>query len=216
MMDRFIAAMPAEADGDLMLCTAFGVAYQKDQTDLVDYGEDYWNKCAGYEGQEIATKINAGRVALVNRHVGEARVVDIGIGSGEFIRSRPNTRGFDVNPVAVDWLKKNNCLARDLSEYAGYTFWDVLEHVPEPESYFQYVRLHACVFVSIPLFDDLSRIRASKHYRPGEHLYYWTPKGFLNWMDMHGFIRLESTMFESAAGRENIYSFAFLRNRWPR
>ena len=52
-MDRFIAAFPAVADGDLMLCPAHGVAYQADQSQLVEYGEAYFEKCRGYEGQEI-------------------------------------------------------------------------------------------------------------------------------------------------------------------
>lgn len=215
-MDRFIAFMPAERDADLMLCRHNGVAYQVDRNQRVEYAVQYWNKCAAYEGEEIAQKINAGRVALVNRHIGANRVLDVGIGSGEFIKNRPNTFGIDVNAVALDWLKTNGLLAKNLGDFAGYTFWDVIEHVPEPEDYFRHVKLHACLFTSLPLFYGLGSIRASKHYRPGEHLYYWTEEGFLDWMDLHGFRLLDETQFfEMEAGRESIYSFAFVRYRWP-
>jgi hypothetical protein len=82
--------------------------------------------------------------------------------------------------------------------------------------YLQRVRLHAYVFASIPVFDDLYKVRDSRHYRPGEHLYYFKRQGFIDWMEAHGFLLLEWNDYESAAGRESINSFAFKRNRWPR
>ena len=53
--------------------------------------------------------------------------------------------------------------------FNAFTFWDVLEHVENPESYFGWMRDGAVVFVSLPVFDDLNQVRASKHYRPNEH-----------------------------------------------
>src|SRR5262249_29716964 len=104
-MDRFVAELPAVVDQDLMLCPLHGVAWQRDMAQRVDYDEAYFDKCAGYRGQEIARKINAGRVALVDRHAGaDCDVLDIGIGSGEFITLRPHTLGYDVNPKARAWL----------------------------------------------------------------------------------------------------------------
>jgi len=216
-VDRFIAQFDAEADGDLMLCRAHGVAYQKDRTDVVDYGADYFDKCLGYEDQAIAQKINAGRIALVNGHVGQNSVLDIGIGSGEFIKKRRGkTFGFDVNPVASEWLKRQGLWADRLNAFAGYTFWDVLEHVETPETYLRQIDLHAFLFTSVPIFDDLDTIRASRHYRPGEHLYYWTDSGFVRWLDLHGFQILERQTFEIDAGRDSIHSYAFRRYRLPK
>jgi len=214
-MDRFIASMPFDADGDLALCRDHGVAYQRDMTQLVAYDEPYYAKCASYEDQAIALKINAGRIALVNAHVGTNRVVDIGIGSGEFLKKRPNTMGFDINPVAAEWLKRNDLWAHRLSDFSAHTYWDVIEHVPEPEQYLQHVHLGGFLFTSIPIFYGLGGIRLSKHYRPGEHLYYWTQDGFVEWMALHGFMLLETQTFEIDAGRESIYSFAFKRIKWP-
>ena len=59
-------------------------------------------------------------------------------------------------------------------------------------------------------------IRDSKHYRPGEHLYYFTELGFAQWMARHGFELLEVSNFETKAGRDSILSFAFRRHRWPK
>lgn len=210
-MDKFIAAMPSVEDGDLMLCAADGVAYQKDQAHIVNYDAEYYDKCKNYEGREIARKINAGRIALVQKHFGDGLAVDVGIGSGEFIKNRPNTYGRDINPVAIEWLKRNDLWARYLGDFEALTFWDVIEHVPTPEDYFKQIGPGAYLFTSLPIFDDLSQIRQSKHYRPGEHLYYWTEPGFVEWMELHGFQLLERQAFEIEAGRKDILSFAFAK-----
>lgn len=214
-MDRLIAAMPSEDDGDLALCREHGVAFQKDMSQLVCYDAEYYDRCKSYEDQEIALKINAGRIALVAKFLGQNRIADIGIGSGEFIKKRPNTFGRDVNPVAIEWLKRNDLWAERLDEFAGYTFWDVIEHVPQPDVYFRHIGLHSYLFTSIPIFTDIGAIRQSKHYRPNEHLYYFTEPGFVAWMTAHGFMHLDTQDFETAAGRESILSFAFKRIRWP-
>lgn len=215
-MDRFVASFASECDADLELCHAHGVAYQRDQSHLVPYDSVYFAKCAGYEDQDIAVKINAGRVRVVNSWLSQhASVCDIGIGSGEFIKKRPHTFGRDVNPAAISWLKANGLWASRFDEFAGYTFWDVIEHVPTPEDYFRDIRLHAFLFTSIPVFRDLAKIRDSKHYRPGEHLYYFTEQGFVDWMALHGFQMVEQLDFETRAGRESIATFAFKRTMRP-
>ncbi len=208
-MDKFMTSRHAVDDGDLMLNHALGWAYQKDQSQIVSYDDEYYNKCVSYEGKAVAQKINAGRIAFVQKHFGDGLAVDVGIGSGEFIKNRPNTYGQDINPVAIEWLKRNDLWARYLSDFEALTFWDVIEHVPTPADYFGKVSDGAYLFTSLPIFEDLSQIRASKHYRPGEHLYYFTEPGFVCWMGMHGFQLLERQTFEMDAGRENIYSFAF-------
>ena len=214
-MDRIISTLPAEEDADLMLCIEYGVAYQKDRGHVINYDESYWNKCAGYEGQGIARKINDGRIDLVGRHVGTGPVLDIGVGAGEFIRHRRNTFGYDVNPFAADWLKRQGFWADDFKDFDGYTMWDVLEHVPDPDEYLRHISVGSYLFVCLPLFQSLRRIRESKHYRPGEHLQYFTDAGFIAWIDAYGFRLVERAKFEIDAGRDSIYSFAFKRWRKP-
>jgi len=211
-MDQIIERFEALENRDLMLCLSRGVAYQKDMTHRVPYDAAYFNKCAAYEDQTIARALNAGRIAMVDRHVGQdTLVLDIGIGSGEFIKKRPRTKGFDINPVAVRWLRKHQLFSAELSGFWAFTFWDVLEHVEEPEIYFRRMVPGSWVFVSLPIFYDLTRIRESKHYRPGEHLYYWTESGFVKWMHDHDFDLVERSDYETLAGRDSIISFAFHR-----
>lgn len=212
-MDRFIAKMPSEEDGDLMLCRAHGVAWQQDMSSPVEYDDAYFDKYVGYEGKGIAKAINAGRVAIVNRYAGrDAITVDIGIGCGEFIKSRPATFGRDVNPKGIEWLRARNLWAENLRDFDAFTFWDVIEHIEDPISYFRQINVGAYLFTSLPIFGDLTRIRDSKHYRPNEHFYYWTAFGFVSWMQRYGFQLLDQQDFETRAGRDSILSFAFRRD----
>ncbi len=214
-MDRFIAQYPATLDRDLMICEDHGVAYQADMdAPGVSYDESYFDNYVRLEGAPIAVKLNAGRVGLVNRFVGaKGFVVDIGIGSGEFIRSRGvNTYGVDVNPKARAWLESTGRWAADLSPgFDAYTFWDVIEHIKDPNEYFQHIPDGGHLFTSIPIFTDLKWVRQSRHYKPGEHLYYFTTKGFIDWMRRYGFELLDCLTFETDAGRDSILSFAFQR-----
>lgn len=209
-MDKVIARYEGKPDGDLVICRAHGVAWQADMTHRVDV--PYYYKCSGYKGQDIANKINRGRVDFVNRFVGsDCPVLDIGIGSGEFIESRPNTFGYDVDQDAQNWLKRNKKWVDDFTLFKAFTFWDVIEHIENPQGYFQHMGCGSKIFVCLPTFANLDLIRESKHYRPGEHLYYWTDAGFIDWMAAYWFALIGRASFETEAGRESIETFAFER-----
>lgn len=217
-MDERIASLPVDVrDRDLALCLAHGVAFQT-TADRVDYDETYFDKCRGYDHSAIADQLNSWRIELVNGWVSEAELVlDVGIGSGEFIRRRPRTMGHDVNEAAISWLHEQGKWGGNaFFMFRAFTFWDVIEHVPEPHRYFQKMRPGSYLFTSLPIFQDLRRIRESRHYRPGEHLYYWTHEGFRGWLGAYGFELLEHSDRETELGRDSIRSYAFRRARWPR
>ena len=207
-MDRYLRELCTIADGDLTLGQHW--AYQTDMTVTAAYDQTYWDKCAGYEDGDIGRAITRGRVQFVDRHCLNW-VCDVGIGSGQFVRARSFTHGTDVNPKALEWLEASGRLAKDVSKYPALTFWDVLEHIPTPADYLNKVPVGGYVFTSVPIFADMTRIRESRHYRPGEHLYYFTEPGLIAWMAMHGFRCLEVADFETRAGRDSILSFAFQR-----
>lgn len=211
-MDEFVAGFPSVADDDLRICESRGVAYQADMSVRVSYDRAYFDKYRRYEGSPIAQKLNAARVAMVRRHT-SAPVLDVGIGSGEFLRAcGPDSKGFDVNPAAVEMLQCAGRFHDDFSSVAAVTFWDALEHVENPAEYLNAIAPGAFLFAAVPIFTDLRAIRKSKHYRPGEHFYYWTAKGFVDWMAMYGFRLVEQNRDETAAGREAIESFAFVKD----
>lgn len=205
-------------DADLMLCESRGIAFQRDmKAGRVPYDADYLAKIDAYEGTEIAKEVNAGRCAMLTRVLPvKATVLDIGAGSGAFVRAAKasgfNASGWDVIPDAVARLLQGGAYADDPATFDAVTLWDTLEHMEDPELRLRQVRKGAFLFASIPVFDDLTRIRESKHYRPGEHLYYWTAGGFIAWMALYGFRWLEGSNHEIEAGRENIGAFSFCRD----
>ena len=214
-MDRLIASMPAEHDGDLMI--ADGVAYQTDMAaGRVAYDAGYLAKCQAYAGDPVALAVNAGRCALMARHLpADSSVLDIGAGSGAFMRCAAGwgyaMRGFDVIPEVADRLKAEGLFAEDCSRFDAVTAWDVLEHMEDPGACVSAVRPGGLLFASIPVHANLRAVRKSKHYRPGEHLIHWTAKGFIWWMAGYGFQLLEQSDHEVKAGRHCIGAFAFER-----
>ncbi len=156
------------------------------------------------------------RVSFVNRHT-RGPVVDVGIGSGAFVSLRnqdmftATTLGYDVNPVAVNWLIKNNRWwdINNQQLLPSICFWDVLEHIPDFRSII--ARVSNFVFVSIPIFDDAEHVLKSKHFRKDEHIWYFTADGLVWMFNQMGFELVEENRAEEAIGREDIGCYAFKR-----
>ena len=210
-MDRFCNTFPAVRDADLMISEVAGMAWAVDLTPRIEYGEAYFEKCAGYD-PVIAQAVTDSRIRFVARHWIGA-VLDVGIGAGHFVQRRCNTFGWDINPAAVAWLREWGLYAERFDVFRAFTFWDVLEHVPAPQTYLDRLAVGSMLFVSLPIFGSLWQIRESKHYRPGEHLYYFTQSGLVAWLARYGFELLEVSDHETRAGRESILAFAFARVR---
>jgi hypothetical protein len=214
-MDPHICTYPFTSSGDLNLCHKQGIAYQPDTSDSVEYDKAYYDKYVAYENTEISKRLNAFRVGFTSRC---RTILDIGIGSGEFIRSSPvETLGYDVNPIAVEWLRNRGLYLNPYkslpSRVSGITLWDTLEHIPTPTDLLNRLPIGIQVFVSIPIFETLSSIKDSKHYRPNEHFYYFTHPGLLTYFDDLGYTLIEHSDGESRAGRESIGSFHFRKRR---
>jgi len=217
-MDQKIKSFRATPDEDLQLCLADGVAYQSDMTHrATDYGVDYLTKCEAYKGNAIATAVNAARCDLLGLYVkSPSWVLDVGCATGEFMDAAEargyRVRGFDVIPEVSARLRRADKFGFDPEGYAALTFWDSLEHDPEPARFISRVSVGAHVFVSLPIFTDLRAIRQSKHYRPGEHLYYWTADGLIKWFSHYGYKLRQRSDHEAKAGRDAIGAFVFLRD----
>ncbi len=215
-MDRVIAGFDAVIDDDLALCEPEGIAYQVARDFRVAYDSEYFAKVSAYEGGEVAERVNAGRVEFLARFVKPgASVLDYGAGSGAFLRAAIaagfDGRGFDVMRQTRDWLEARGLYADNPAGFDAVTAWDVLEHLENPGALVSRLKPGAYLFASIPVFHDLRKIRASRHYRPGEHLTYWTRAGFLRWARAHGFAPVAESGHEVDAGRDSIGAFAFVR-----
>ena len=135
--------------------------------------------------------------------------VDVGIGSGAFME-RVGCNGYDVNPVGVNYLKKNDKY-HDIYEKPAdvMTFWDSLEHIESPFDALDNVSDMA--FISCPIYESIDDLIDSKHFRTDEHFWYWTVDGFKLFMNIAGFDIIAHETFEQKCGRESIHSFACKR-----
>lgn len=173
------------------------------------YDESYFSKYQQLADTPLGRDLTMARIQLVARHF-NGPLLDVGIGAGQFVEARPNTRGYDVNPVGIEWLNQRGLWADLYSDrYPALSFWDSLEHIDRPE--IAVAKAERWVFVSVPIFEDGDHVLRSKHFRPDEHIFYWTHDGLIKWFAQQGFALVEHNTCESALGREGIGSYAFER-----
>lgn len=198
---------------DLVVMKDFGVAYCDPAGREVPYDRGYFQEYEERAANDVSDALMEVRHRMViDRWVGD--VVDYGIGAGAFVLHRLGkgfpTLGFDVNPWGVHWLVERDLFWDPGGERPGaMTFWDVLEHVVDPRPIL--AKIEKWVFVSLPLYEDLRDVRSSKHYKPGEHVWYWTHDGLVRFLLEQGFSLVEFNRCEEEVGREGIGSFAFQR-----
>lgn len=213
-MCQIIKNYPSIKFCELSWCKDQGIMYQTDMSTSVEYDKDYYDKYIGYEKSDIATKLNKGRVQITEKYC--SSILDIGIGSGEFIKeSRNPTYGFDINKIAVKWLNDAGLYVDpyvEMPDVGGLTFWDSMEHIPNPSELLALVKSSQYVFISMPIFSDLLNLKKSKHYKPNEHYYYFTAKGMVTFMTDSGFETIEIDDFETQSGREDILTFVFRKH----
>jgi hypothetical protein len=219
-MDPVISAYPKKSlTNDLYVAENPGIAYQKDMSGSVSYDESYFENYVKLEGKEIAHKLNQNRVQMVQK-LGCSQVLDIGIGSGEFMRNCEvagiAAHGFDINEVAVAKLKAAGKFldpyAKPLPDYIqAVTMWDAMEHMRRPSDLLSSLPNGTFVLLSLPIFLDLSLVTSSKHYKPDEHFYYYTSPGLIKFYEDLGYKFLGLNDGEVKAGREDVMSFSFVK-----
>lgn len=213
-MDPIIKKYKYVQSRDLNICEEKGVAYQINMDKSVKYDFNYFHKYSIYEKTELGKKLNKKRLDAVKKWAENLKIIDIGIGCGTFIKQalkhNLNITGYDINPHSIKWLNDNNIyeyIYKSKEKNACYTFWDSLEHIPEPQKILKKIRTGSYVFISMPIFDSLDDIFKSKHYRPNEHYYYFTSTGLIKWLREYGLQIKQITNFEEKLGRENIKTF---------
>lgn len=185
---------------------AMGIGWSPVKSMLYDL--DYWETYRARDLTDTGAKLTQARIQWVRRYYG-GPVCDIGIGGGRFV-DEMNCSGYDINRHATNWLdaKDKFCNPYDTKVEAA-TFWDSLEHIPDPSPLLENVRHWA--FLSIPIFLDYTHVLRSKHYKPAEHRWYFTVDGLIYFMKTHGFVWIGQCKMEQDLGREDILTFAFMR-----
>lgn len=178
------------------------------------YDRAYFDHYAQVSATPMGEALNALRCDFVGRHW-QGPVVDVGIGSGAFIeayRSRGlEAFGWDISPWGKAWLFERGLLRDPTvgSPVDTATLWDVIEHVEDWSKLLSHVR--RWLFLSLPIFLDSAHVLRSKHFKPGEHCWYFTHDGLVTVMGLLGFDLVEANQAETELGREGIGSYAFCR-----
>jgi SAM-dependent methyltransferase len=180
---------------------------------VIAYGRDYWLKYQKYKNTNFSIALNAARLAIVSNYYQDGYILDVGIGNGHFIElcniAGLDCEGVDVNPYAVEWLRHNDYIITR-ENYEIVTYWDSFEHIPDLDIELKLYNAKY-IIMSIPIFDEATAER-SKHYRPGEHLHYFTNGGIIKFMETHNYDLVMKSSIESDLGREDIYNYAFKRS----
>lgn len=175
----------------------------------MQYSGEYFAHYQKLDETPMGAALTKARLELVEKYTKASLGVDIGIGGGRYVKESWGD-GYDVSSEAVNWLKNTGSYVDPyLGTVSHVTCWDSLEHIPEPEKLLAQVR--DWFFVSLPLCDSAEQWLKSKHYKPGEHIFYWSLPGFINWVEAQGFQVMEVNHAETELGREGITSFAFKR-----
>lgn len=180
------------------------------------YDDAYFQKYQRMADSPIGEALNAFRVDLLHRVSDpDCLVLDVGIGDGAFLRAaedelpRLRLRGCDINPAAIRYLEAHGQLGSIELTYDVVTFWDSLEHFRDPR-----IPLRAAgrfALVSLPVFPDSSAALRSKHFRPDEHFWYFSPRGFVAFAEGQGFQVVDQLETENYLGREGISTFILKR-----
>lgn len=131
-------------------------------------------------------------------------VLDYGCGVGWFRAYRPEgveVYTYDIGPAPQTGL--------ELRMYDVTCFWDVLEHITDFSVIEPVLALSRHVAVTVPIFeDDPAALSNWKHFKPGEHLHYFTPETLGALMARYGFVEKKRGQPECPP-REDVWSFMF-------
>lgn len=199
-------SLPPGLKGRFLWCPELGIGWHT--APPMEYSGEYFENYQRLDATPMGAALTKARVELVSKYTDPSTVCDIGIGGGRFVQESGGY-GYDVSKEALKWLKDQKLYRNPYLTWPSITCWDSLEHIPEPEELLANVT--EWLFVSMPIYQDVGDILGSKHFKPGEHLWYHTLPGFIAWCEKQGFELREVNHAETELGREGITSFAFKR-----
>lgn len=178
----------------------------------------YIAKYEGYAKTDMGKAINAERQQFVNALFDkDVKTVDVGVGSGDFMYVK-NCLGYDVNPLMVKQLTDEgrfvdvyNKEELEQEDIKLLTFFDSFEHIQDPSMILRNMPEGSGVIMSIPIYRGFTPLEEWKHYRPNEHLHYFTNKGLMHYMKDNGYMISQFSEFESNLGREDIFTYCFIK-----
>jgi hypothetical protein len=134
------------------------------------------------------------------------RVLDYGSGVGWFRAFRPEDKevdSYDIGPYPQTGIRNNS--------YDVICLWDVLEHLPSFEEMEDIFTQTSYVAVSIPIKPAKTKIENWKHFKPGEHLHYFTVESLDAFFKKYDFKKVKSG-YPECPPREDILNILYEKN----
>lgn len=154
------------------------------------------------------------RTGFLKAVVPAGRLLDVGYGKGDLVHAAAaagfDAWGYDIHRRNFGVREVN--LAQDRSTWDVVTFFDSLEHFPDFEIVRSLLRRSRSVLVSLPLPPaSFPRDRSWKHYKPGEHLHYFSEKSLRTLVGKPLLLRsdVEDTIRRGTPGVQNILTCLF-------
>ena len=187
--------------------------------DSIIYTDEYEMKYLEYH-EDAINKIRISFLNSVLNYYGASEnssILDYGCGSGSFVRTLRNTGwhafGYDINDFTSD--------LRPCKDYKPkiITAWDSFEHLNDNQQkeFFDLAKTAKVICISLPDFSsaDKENIYSWRHYRPREHLNYYTFKSLCIRFAHEGFkvaySSHEEDLVRSAPWENNILSVGFIK-----
>ncbi len=134
------------------------------------------------------------------------KVLDYGSGVGWFRAWRPHWA--DVWSYDVAQYPQTSI---ELQLYDCVCFWDVLEHIPDFKEIEPVLALSSHVALSVPI--PIDGLEDWKHFKPGEHLHYFTEESLTALLSKYGFVPIVMSRTSECPPREDILTALFGRTQ---
>ncbi len=151
------------------------------------------------------------------------KLLDVGCGFGNFVRAARHA-SFDAYGFDVHQIDTGSSAPRVDSFYGKWdavTLFDSFEHFEDFEKVFAIDT--KWFFITVPHLDEsmsVSEIKNWKHYKPDEHLHYFTVKAMHSLFRKNGYMLMEAVNLEDVIrkparnGQFNTMTYAFRNTKW--
>jgi hypothetical protein len=132
-------------------------------------------------------------------------VLDYGSGCGWFRAYRPPkvvVDTYDIGSYPQTGIKHDF--------YSIICFWDVLEHLHNIEDVAHILSMTEFIALSVPIKPDKQPLKSWKHFKPGEHLHYFSESNLNDILDSYNF-RCLIKGYPECPPREDILSSIYTR-----
>lgn len=169
-----VCTAKTQARGDLSVCSVCTHIFQTDLEVRATYDKKYIQD--RYDAYATTSSMSWLRAGFLRAHVPPGRLLDVGYGNGSFVKTVSNFgyEAFGADVHGCDYGVTEHKLA-SMNEYQAVTFFDSLEHFSDFDQVKHLLGRTAYIMISFPKRPETFPVNLDwKHYRPGEHLHYFS------------------------------------------